>query len=352
MPINVYTGLMGSGKSYEVVSSVILDAVAAGRSIVTNVDGIDGDAIRAYVSEHRGIPLDRLGHVRHCSNDDVGRSDFFPYGTDVDTFCKPGEMVCIDEAWRFWGGDCKLLPEHKIFFREHRHYVDARTKVACDLVLMVQDITDLHRVLRVVVELTFRTTKIKSLGLSKMYRVEMWEGYKLTRKGRVAVESKTYDKRIFPLYSSYSGGAGKELQVDARQNILRNPWLWVVAVLVVVMFVVSVYFIRRFFHPSQTSKPLAPSAPVSGGSSSSPVPASSPRTQSSAVSDVWRVAGELRIGLSRYILIADTSGRIRYESPSMFSAVGPDMVGEIDGLRVTRYSGVASSGVFPLEPKK
>lgn len=34
MPINTYTGLMGSGKSYECVSSVIVPAVKAGRCVV------------------------------------------------------------------------------------------------------------------------------------------------------------------------------------------------------------------------------------------------------------------------------------------------------------------------------
>jgi zona occludens toxin len=35
MAINAYTGLMGSGKSYEVVSSVILPAVKSGRRVVS-----------------------------------------------------------------------------------------------------------------------------------------------------------------------------------------------------------------------------------------------------------------------------------------------------------------------------
>lgn len=43
MPINVYTGLMRSGKSYEVVSEVIVPPIRAGRNVVTNVDGISED---------------------------------------------------------------------------------------------------------------------------------------------------------------------------------------------------------------------------------------------------------------------------------------------------------------------
>ena len=161
MPINVYTGLMGSGKSYECVSSVIIPAIKAGRRVVTNVDGIDSDSIRAYCHEEYQIELDKLGEVVHCKNEDVHKSDFLPHGVEVDTFCKAGDLICIDEAWRFWGGDCKLLQEHKVFFREHRHYVHETTKVSCDLVLMVQDIGDLHRILKVVVEVSFRTTKLK-----------------------------------------------------------------------------------------------------------------------------------------------------------------------------------------------
>ena len=66
MPINAYTGLMGSGKSYECVSSVIVPAIKNGRRVVTNVDGIDSDAIRAYCQEKWNVAPDKLGEVVHC----------------------------------------------------------------------------------------------------------------------------------------------------------------------------------------------------------------------------------------------------------------------------------------------
>ncbi|WP_218060954.1 zonular occludens toxin domain-containing protein, partial [Bacillus cereus] len=49
----------------------------------------------------------------------------------------------------------RSAPNTGIFFREHRHYAHAETGVTCDLVLMVQDISDLHRILKTVVELSF-----------------------------------------------------------------------------------------------------------------------------------------------------------------------------------------------------
>lgn len=338
MPINTYTGLMGSGKSYECVSSVIVPAVKAGRRVVTNVDGIDSDAIRAYCQDKFSVPLEKLGEVVHCTNEDVSKASFLPHGENVDTFCQSGDIICIDEAWRFWGTDCKLLQEHKIFFREHRHFVHPDTKVCCDLVLMVQDITDLHRTLRVVVEVSFRTTKIKTLGWQKTYRVEMWEGYKLTNKGRVSVENKRYDDEIFPLYSSYVGGTGKELQVDSRQNVLRNPKLWLIAVGVVLMFGWGVYTIMGFFNGSRY--------PASDAASKPSVPAPSvPRTQpasnsaQSGFSSTWRLVGSFQAQGKQFVVIENPGGRIRLEHPSAFMNAGAVMVGEVDGQRITSWSG-------------
>jgi zona occludens toxin len=355
MPITAYTGLMGSGKSYECVSSVIIPAIRKGRRVVTNVDGIDSDAIRAYCQEQYDSDIDTLGHVVHCHNDGVQAANFLPHGKDVDTFCKAGDLICIDEAWRFWGTDCKLLPEHKIFFREHRHYVDQLSKVSCDLVLMVQDIGDLHRLLKVVVELSFKTTKIKTLGWSKTYRVEMWEGYKQTIRSRVAVQNKRYDKEIFPLYSSYVGGKGKELQVDDRQNVLKNPKIWIAAAAMVVGGYFAVSYIIGFFNGDRFNGVAANSAASTGTSSNTTAVA--PAGASSAaqafkpaippVSLNWRIAGTMRSGDQYFVLVANPAGALRLEHPSAFQNTGMAMVGQVDDSRVMVWSGVPAPSVMP-----
>ena len=357
MPINAYTGLMGSGKSFECVVSVILPALVAGRRVVTNVDGIDNDACRAYCAEKFGIELAQLGQVIHCKNEDLNSANFLPHGTDAQTLCQAGDMVCIDEAWRFWGTDCKIPKEHAIFFREHRHYVDPLTKVSCDLVLMVQDITDLHRQLRVVVELSFRTTKIKSLGLNKIYRVEMWEGYKLTAKARVSVENKKYDPQIFPLYSSYVGGKGKELQVDKRQNILNSKKLWAMVLGMVALGGVSLYGVMHFFDPSRYDKKDAAKVQAKAGSAAQvgSVPLSAPQPGKAAaesVSEIWRITGTYQLGDQTYVVLANSLGRVRLEHPSAFQNKGLTMVGEVDGERVMAWSGVtAAAGMLPGDKK-
>jgi len=338
MSINAYTGLMGSGKSYECVSSVIVPAIKNGRRVVTNVEGIDSDALRAYCQEKWSVAPDKLGEVVHCKNDDVAKASFLPYGENVDTFCKPGDIICIDEAWRFWGTDCKLLAEHKIFFREHRHFVDPESKVCCDLVLMVQDIGDLHRTLKVVVEVTFKTTKIKTLGWDKIYRVEMWEGYKLTQRGRVSVENKRYDPEVFPLYSSYQGGVGKELRVDDRQNVLKSPKLWLLAGVVIAMFGLGVWGLVGFFNGSKFKDKQA----VDSGKPAQSSQASQAQRLGAGrdVSDLWRIVGSYQVGGVVMVAIANENGVVRLEHSSAFQNAGMTMVGEVDGQRVMYWSGV------------
>jgi zona occludens toxin len=57
------------------------------------------------------------------------------------------------------------------------------------------------------------------------------------------------------------------------------------------------------------------------------------------VSDKWRLAGRLKRDGQAWVVVADTSGRLRIEPASQFSFDGMMMTGEIDGETVTVYSG-------------
>lgn len=440
MPINVYTGLMGSGKSYEVVRGPILDAIAAGRRVVTNVDGINNDGIRAYLVDKRKLSLDSLGSVIHVTNEQCASSDFFPsfgnvkksFGFEVpewvpldslqfyvhrketvsgkpftatsfsvlllgleavrdagfdigsclveagekgwksvevgyfskrprgevfalcpvvsavDTIVRPGDLVCIDEAWRIWGTDCKILDSHKSFFLEHRHFTDPLTNVSCDLVMMIQDIGTLHRFVRVVVSFSFRTHKKVSLGMPNRYSVEMFEGHKFVKTSLIGSWSHRYDKAIFPLYSSFKGGVqGKILNVDKRQNALFTPFNIFLIVFLPVMLGSAVWILVKFFNPSgskSVSKPVGSVVSSSDGgvpSSASPVVPASPAASKSV--EGWRIAGMFTLRGESFVLLTDSTGRFRYETPSNFVGRGVFMVGTVDGQRVSTWSGASSS---------
>src|SRR5690606_16535082 len=160
MAINVYTGVMGSGKSYEITLNVVLPAVLAGRRVVTNIDGIDEARIIEYLRSKNPDHSGDFGAIIHITDDRISQPGFFPDEArpEVGSVVLPGDIVVIDEAWRHWSAAQKLSPEHMQFFRMHRHYVDPETGVSCDLALVFQSIGDINRSLRAVIELNFKTT--------------------------------------------------------------------------------------------------------------------------------------------------------------------------------------------------
>src|SRR5512135_2244692 len=79
MAITAYTGLQGSGKSYEVVKNVILSNLLAGRDVVTNIYGLKDEDIKAYLVEKYQAQLDKLGKIKHVTNEEVTLPFFFPW---------------------------------------------------------------------------------------------------------------------------------------------------------------------------------------------------------------------------------------------------------------------------------
>lgn len=368
MAISVYTGVMGSGKSYEAVLNGVLPALKAGRRVVTNIAGMSNEKCRAFLVE-RGCKEEELGTVVVVSNEDVVQPGFFPgeataefkfdvpdwvpvrelqyyaqqyvnlngkaftrtpflamlpelkilhdRGYDVgsclvsdalseaksfrasaylgkarDFRCEipqtgpsvvqPGDFVIIDEAWRYWPDQGKILPEHMNFFRMHRHYV-GEDGTSCDLLVLIQDFSSLHRFLRGVCELVLIFYKLKSLGWSSRYRVETYEGR--PKKATLVSTSplQKYRKEIFPLYKSYDGSKGKESRTDDRQNIFKNPWFQFVMILALGGLVYSsswfVSYVGRLRNggvdpaKSQPSKvAVSPGVASSSGVQSSPSP--------------------------------------------------------------------------------
>lgn len=116
MAISAYVGIPGSGKSYEVVSNVIIPAFMTGRRIVTNIYGISDEKIREYCIKQKKSDASALGQVIFVENEQVKDALFFPYLKDsvisADSFCKAGDLICIDETWRIWEND-KIPEQHR-----------------------------------------------------------------------------------------------------------------------------------------------------------------------------------------------------------------------------------------------
>lgn len=345
MAINAYTGLMGSGKTYEVVSSVILPAIKAGRDVVTNIYGLNQDLVYKHLEQpDKGC---EFGKIRIVQNEDVEKPDFFPRSeTDETSLVRHGNLVAIDEAWRFWGSN-KWPQEHMIFFREHRHYVDARG-ISCDMALMVQDITDLDKRLKNVIEMSFGFTKLKSLGFSSRYRIEVYEGSKLYKSKRTSWSSKTYNKKIFPLYKSYASDSvqGIEKSIDGRQNLLKSGAFFIPVVVAVVLISLGWWKLSNFFNPDRVN-PKSQNAVSPGALSSSPktalaTPAGLPPSRQPPAETFLpataaaSISGSIVIGGDTWLVLNTPEG-MRIASPSIAYSHGVSAITNDERKAVPAY---------------
>lgn len=347
MSINVYSGLMGSGKSYEVVKSVILPAFSNGRRIVTNIDGIDAQKIRDFLISE-GNDEASFGQVIHVKNEDLSLPNFFPQeGIDneiISGIVLPGDLVCIDEAWRFWGVGEKISENHMQFFRMHRHYTHPTTGISCDIALLIQSVGDLHRSIKAVVEVTYKMTKLKMLGLNRSYRIELYEGASVRYSHRFERFNRRYDKRIFPLYQSYAGNAkGIEKSIDKRGNIFQNPMFWVSTVVVMIVLISSVSYLWELFHPS----------PIAHKENKLPLQKNDHVAPTVIKPDdeslTFRIGGQVVIDGFAYVAIVDNEGILRLENAHLFVGKNTNIVGQYKGKKISTWTGqrFINSGVSP-----
>lgn len=349
MALTTYNGPPGSGKSYEVVMSVVIPAIKAGRRVLTNIDGMNSDAIREYCVSEYGSVLEELGSVVIVKETQIRDKNFFPHvlNNEIvpgDYIVSPGDIVCVDEGYKFWKN--RLLEPHLVFFREHRHLADPVTGYTCDIVIMTQTFGDLHRDVRAIVEQSYLTHKAKAIK-DNLYTISQFDGNRQVKATFVQDWTRTYNPKIFPLYKSYFGGAGKEGSVDARQKFVTKK----VVYKVVIFALIAAYVVYRFAHALYQKTyvdPMEADKARHGGASSlvrpvgqpgvSAVPGS-PDLKVGGISSEWRIVGSMVVGGRRNVVLSNSSGRLRLEPTDCFTGEGAAEVGSVDGLKVSRFSG-------------
>lgn len=423
MATNVYSGLNGSGKSYEAVLSVIVPNIRDGRRVVTNVKGLEPEKIVDYIIKHNPeSDSSKFGEVIMVDDSDIFKPNFFPLDdTPLDfavpdwvpslafrryvnykgslgpdalqllfgelkklealsidlesalneavisgwktfrakyflerpkatVFCetpdyslsivKPGDLVLIDEAWNFYEKSKPLNFDHMTFFRMHRHFVHPDNGFTCDIVLLTQNITDLHPRILAVVETHFRMEKLKMVGMNERYRVDMYQGAKTVRASLLKSFQRKYDKEVFPLYKSYDSSGAQEKVIDSRLNLF-TPKLFIGAALCLGLIAFGAVSVYRFFSPSKPALSQQASKPsVSKLGSASP---GSPSPTKLEEPSPARIAGSVTLPSGvRYVVVSDL-GVMQWLSPSQFSSDSGRMaVGNYQGRRV--YFAVTDRG--------
>lgn len=393
MSIKAYVGRMGSGKTYEVVSEIIVKALSRGRRVVSNIAGLDIEAIKGLLVDS-GVPEAQIGELVQIDHEQVldeyfWRSDqpikakasepgkAWAWGKGrqrvpieatqaeeikeipADYFVQPGDLVALDEIWRFWGGfaakdgeGVKRPATVMNFFRMHRHFTHPQTGVSCDVALITQDVMDLSRTVRAVIEETYYMEKLTSIGSTKRYRVDIFQGGKTTGRPLRQLQ-RSYDPRFFPLYSSHSqkqdGGADAvEENIDQRGNVLKGALFKVVLPVGLIVAVFSVYTVYSFFKPKAKEQGQVDKTATAQQKLGATQPARVSHAKDGPdLSEEWRAAGYVitKAGVSLVLL---DGRRVRVlDNPPNYRIAGDRVEALLpSGEAVTSWTGARSPGVM------
>jgi len=309
MAIEAYVGLPGHGKSYGVVEHVIIPSIREGRHVVTNIPLQCDDLIADF-----GAPGAQITQLPEdwFERDDMG--DFIP----------PGSVAVLDELWRRWPAGLKAnnaLLADKSLLAEHRHRVDDKGR-SMRIVLVTQDLSQVASWVRILVEQTYKMTKLTAIGSTKKFRVDIYlgapTGQNIPKSRLIRQTFGQYRKEIYRYYSSATqsatGNVGDESKADKRGTIWRSPLIIFSIVGPLTLGPLLVWWLYSYFmsgfgmvekveveqadHLPAESLALVnppPPSPVTVGTAVPPVVTQHPPSKLSN-SPVWRVAGYIARG--------------------------------------------------------
>lgn len=206
-----FEGTPGSGKSYEAVKKII-DNLMLGRTVYTNIDGLDDPLCRENIKSFSGLSDYELEtRLIHLPNWQA--LEFYKHVSDK-------SLVVLDEV-------------HKLYNNRNwqkdinTHFADwssTHRKSGNDVILVTQNLEKVDAQVRGLVEWTYRFKKLNMLG--SFFR----NGYKRhsyteddTSGKAMDVKFYKYIPRIYPCYKSYTNDDIKELNIMEHTNLLKHP---------------------------------------------------------------------------------------------------------------------------------
>ncbi|WP_074813075.1 zonular occludens toxin domain-containing protein [Pseudomonas syringae] len=263
-------GLPRSGKSLESMQHIV-DSLIKGRTVVTNIHGINKTAI----SEYCVIPLptvERLLITLEHPFQDGEEDKVVPWVKQE--FLKHVVTDCLwiwDEINQFWPPDRQPLPaDWAKFVTEHGHF-------GIDILIMGQDLTELHTTWRKRLQRYTRYTKLDMMGKEDQFHWASFSNAGRNKFKRTAEGKKPYKKEFFPLYKSHRDETqNKDNYKDSRYGIFQAKHK-VYGLLFCVLLAYSMYYVWGFFHKGQVVEKSPSIASASGA------PAKSTATSTSIV---------------------------------------------------------------------
>lgn len=351
MSIKAYVGLPRAGKSYEVVVNVIIPAIAQGRRVVSNIAGLNFDAIKTILFSD-GLLESQIGSLVSVSHDEVVSPFFWRTDTDaargVDAFIQPGDLVALDEIWRFWKKRGAIHYRVMNFMRMHGHFVHPDSGFTCDVALITQNVKDINENIRDVTAETYQAVKNTKVGSNKSFIVHVFQKGSTAKTDHIrTLPPRMYDSKYFACYSSHSqkseGSAdAKEKNPDSRGNILHGPLIKFFLPLSFLILITGIFLLKNIF---SSHAPLGQKPDIAIPDKKELAPAKKPDID---LSKNWRVVGWYRAQSVFIVYLINQQKVVRVlQNPPNFKMSGAGVEVQLpEGGFATPWTAIESRGLI------
>lgn len=240
MAIVFHEGLPGSGKSYESVVFHMLPELRNGRTIITNISGINFDKFSSLTNIPIAIVRKLIICIDYDSVDAATHRDHLLAVLNV----TPDALVLIDEVQNFFPSRGVKFSEPWVkYFSEHRH-------LGHTIILMGQSFADTWVLIRRRTQRKLILKKLSALGADNSYSWNMFEATAEQKFEKTTSGVRKYDSAFFGLYSSHNSDTEFTGEyVDKRARVFSGSVFKFYIPLFLVLSVFAFNQLSGFFSP-------------------------------------------------------------------------------------------------------
>lgn len=240
-------GMPRSGKSLDAMQHIV-DSMYAGRTVVTNIYGVDHRAISNYCS----IPLPTIRRLLIVIEAPSEMDEEAKVGwVKAQFFARqiPDSLWIWDEINQFWPPERQPLPA------SWAKFVTEHGQQGMDILIMGQDLSELHQTWRKRLQRYTRFTKLDMMGKENHHHWSSWTNIGKNKYRQTAEGKKPYKAEFFPLYKSHRDNTtNKGNYTDKRFGVFQTKHkVW--AAIFGVLLLVALYNVVSFFRVPEAATP-------------------------------------------------------------------------------------------------